>query len=106
MKKMVFVRKRSDIRKKDFENLWLKEHAEFFRNLPGVKRYVINLVVQPLEEEGMPYDGIAELWYDNEDDFRRTENSEEFKKFLKENNPRFQSVPDRRSVLVKEYIIK
>ena len=106
MKKIVFVRRKRGLSKEEFGDHWLKEHADFFRSLPGVKRYVINIVTQPLEPGGIPYDGIAELWYENEEDFRMTENSSEFKRFLDKDNPKFQSVPDRRSAIVNEYIVK
>ena len=101
---MVFVKRKKNMSRERFERYWLNEHAGFFRNLPGIKKYVIN-IVQPSGSNESPYDGVAELWYDSRESMERIDNSSELKRFLSEDNPRFQDVTQRRSAIVAEHPI-
>ena len=104
IKKMVFVKRKKGMSRERFERYWLNEHADFFLKVPGIKKYVIN-IVQPSESNECPYDGVAELWYDSLESMELIDDTSELKQFLREDNPRFQDVTKRRSVIVAEHPI-
>jgi uncharacterized protein (TIGR02118 family) len=60
MKVMVGLVRRDDMSPEDFRQWWLQEHAPLARTLPGVRRIRFNVL-----DEGAPFDGIAELWFDS-----------------------------------------
>lgn len=60
MKVMVGLVRRDDMSREDFRRWWLQEHAPLARTLPGVRRIRFNVL-----DEGAPFDGIAELWFDS-----------------------------------------
>jgi uncharacterized protein (TIGR02118 family) len=45
----------------EFASWWLTEHAPLARQLPGVREIRFNEVV-----EGDGFDGVAELWFDDQ----------------------------------------
>jgi uncharacterized protein (TIGR02118 family) len=60
VKVMIGLVRREDMSHDDFARWWLHDHAPLARTLPGVRRIRFNLL-----EEGAPFDGIAELWFDS-----------------------------------------
>lgn len=60
MKVMIGLVRRDDMTHDEFAQWWTVEHAPRARTLPGVRRIRFNLL-----EEGAPFDGIAELWFDS-----------------------------------------
>lgn len=47
---------------------WLSQHRELALRLPKLRKYAVNLVrVSPGDDEP-DYDGMAELWFDREED--------------------------------------
>ena len=60
MKVMVGLVRREDMSREEFCTWWLEEHAPLARTLPGVRRICFNVL-----DEGAPFDGIAELWFDS-----------------------------------------
>ena len=84
MIKVIFLLKfRSDLDKADVRRWWLNEHGELaLRNL-GMKRYVQNHWIAPIDPAhaagGMPYDGCVEVWWEDEEAYRRTMASPEWK---------------------------
>ncbi|MEY3733189.1 MAG: hypothetical protein RL347_548 [Actinomycetota bacterium] len=63
MKVMVGLVRRDDMSREDFRRWWIDEHAPLARTLPGVRRIRFNVL-----DEGAPFDGIAELWFDSAED--------------------------------------
>ncbi len=61
-KAIILLTRREDMTNEGFRRWWLEEHAPLARQLPGVRRLVGNLV----ETDGAPYDGITELWFDDQ----------------------------------------
>ena len=55
----------------DFRRWWIDEHAPLARTLPGVRQIRFNVL-----DEGAPFDGIAELWFDSRADFEAAYASE------------------------------
>lgn len=60
MKVMIGLVRRDDMTHEEFAEWWTQEHAPLARTLPGVRRIRFNLL-----DEGAPFDGIAELWFDS-----------------------------------------
>ncbi len=72
-----------------FMKHWTEVHAPIVKKIPGLRRYVQNHSI-PMKKGVAPYDGIAEVWYDDMDAFRAVlkwyrenpEIQEDEKKFL------------------------
>ncbi len=52
---------------------WIETHAVNFKKVPGIRKYVINRVIEPVN--GMPFWGMAEFWFDSEEACKRAFNS-------------------------------
>jgi uncharacterized protein (TIGR02118 family) len=65
-KAMIMLTRRADMTHEDFKDWWLGQHQPLARQLPGVKKIRFNVVEQ---DETAPCDGIAELWFESEEDF-------------------------------------
>jgi len=59
----------------EFAEYWLRIHAPKAKKLPGLRKYTIN-VLSSEGEEGA-YDGLAELWFDDMDAWKRALESPE-----------------------------
>lgn len=64
VKIVAFVRHRADWSFDQFARHWIEQHSEIVRGLPGLRGYVQNPAVQ-IEGRDWPYDGMAELWFDD-----------------------------------------
>jgi uncharacterized protein (TIGR02118 family) len=106
MYKMIFGAKRKPAMPMDkFQAYWLGPHADKARQVPGIKRYVINLLAD-LGGSGreLPYDGIAETWFENEEDMRLSGRSPELKVVLADEANLFD-LGTRWSVIVQENLM-
>ncbi len=66
MIKMVFlVHKRSDMDTEEFSRYWRETHAPIGAKLPGLRKYVQNHSIAAPDGTPAPYDGFAELWFDD-----------------------------------------
>jgi len=72
IKRMSLLRRRPDVSPERFKHEWRVEHARLVRLTQGVQGYRQNLVVErqapkgtPVGYEGLPIDGIVELWFEN-----------------------------------------
>ena len=65
-KAMIMLTRREDMTHEDFTTWWLGEHQPLARQLPGVQKIRFNVVEQ---DETAPCDGIAELWFESQEDF-------------------------------------
>lgn len=70
LKTIHLVKKKPELTFEDFRKYWLEEHVKIAKKLPGLKRYVINIVTKCLSEY-RPYDGIAELDFEDEESFKK-----------------------------------
>jgi uncharacterized protein (TIGR02118 family) len=68
VKLLSLVRRRADLSRDEFAEIWLRDYAPVAKRLPNLRRYVVNVVTPGSEEH--EYDGFAELWFDSEDDAR------------------------------------
>lgn len=79
MVKLVFcLRRTSDLSREEFQRYWRDEHAALVRrhaDVLGIRRYVqlhslddaISLAVAGSRGSPEPFDGVAELWFDDLD---------------------------------------
>jgi len=74
LKRMSFLRRRADVTPEVFAYEWNVRHAALVKTLPGVLGYRQNLITHRespkgnvVAYEGLPIDGIVELWFENTD---------------------------------------
>ena len=53
-----------------FAEYWLDTHAPLARKMPGLRKYVVNLVKRPPNREP-EYNGVVELWFDDRDGMKK-----------------------------------
>ena len=70
LKRMSFLRRRADVSAEQFALEWRVKHAQWVQTLPGVLGYRQNLIThrespkgQRVAYDGLPIDGIVELWF-------------------------------------------
>jgi uncharacterized protein (TIGR02118 family) len=103
---MIFGAKRKPgMSREEFGRYWTTVHAEKAKKVPGISRYVINLVPD-LSGSGreMAYDGFAEVWFDSEEAMRASAQSAELQATL-EDEPNLFDVSTRFSVIVQEHVM-
>lgn len=72
LKRMSLLRRLPTVSPEVFRHEWREEHARLVKRVKGVRGYRQNLVVAreapkgtPVGYEGLPIDGIVELWFDD-----------------------------------------
>lgn len=72
LKRMSFLRRRADVSPEVFAHEWRVVHSALVKTLPGVLGYRQNLITHRespkgnvVDYEGLPIDGIVELWFEN-----------------------------------------
>jgi uncharacterized protein (TIGR02118 family) len=66
IKVLVLLRRSAGWPRERFHRWWLDEHVVHARALPGLRKYRVCLVTGSTTHEGNePWDGIAELWFDD-----------------------------------------
>lgn len=63
-KLMVLLKKKPELSDEEFARYWLEKHAPLAKKMPGLRRYVVNVVRRPPGREP-DYHGVVELWFDN-----------------------------------------
>jgi uncharacterized protein (TIGR02118 family) len=63
-KLIVLLKKKDNITEEEFTRHWLNTHVPLAKTLPGVRRYVVNLVKKPPNREP-DFHGVVELWFDD-----------------------------------------
>jgi len=61
IRRISLVRKRPELSREEFLARWTGEHVEIARRLPGLRGYVIQI----LDGDAPPYDGIAITTFDS-----------------------------------------
>ena len=64
LKAVFLLPRRKDLSKEQFLDFWRSRHLQLVMALPGLRRCVFSEVVAAPEGEP-PYDGMAELWWDD-----------------------------------------
>ncbi|HLZ69408.1 MAG TPA: EthD domain-containing protein [Dehalococcoidia bacterium] len=106
MYKMIFgAKRRPGMSREEFGRYWLGPHAAMATQVPGIKRYVINLAPD-LSGGGreLPYDGFAEVWFASEEAMRASGRSPQFQVVLEDEKNLFD-LSTRFSVIVQENVM-
>ena len=77
-KMIILLKKRPGLTADEFAKYWLDTHAPLAQKMPGLRRYVVNVVRRPPNREP-DYDGVVELWFDDVDSMKKAFNSPEGK---------------------------
>jgi uncharacterized protein (TIGR02118 family) len=73
----IWIRKKNGMTAEEFRDRWLNEHAPIARDGYGsLKSYTVNLVTRVPEGQEAPYDGVAELTWEDRDGFKADMQSE------------------------------
>jgi uncharacterized protein (TIGR02118 family) len=81
IKTVTLLTRRPDLTLEEFHRHWKFVHAPLVLAMPHVRRYVQCSPVNIPDKEP-PYDGIAEVWYDNFEDLQATVGSPECDRLL------------------------
>ena len=106
MYKMMFGAKRKPgMSREDFGRYWTTTHADKGKQVPGIRRYVVNLAPD-LGGKGreLAYDGFAEVWFDTLDDMRAAAATPEQKVVL-DDEPNLFDLSTRFVDIVEEHRI-
>ena len=77
IKVVVLLRRPADWTRERFHRWWLDEHVAYGKKLPDLRKYRVCLVTGSTSHEGRePWDGIAELWFDDRAALERAWSSE------------------------------
>lgn len=69
-----FFKRKPGLSVDDFRNYWLNEHAAIIRAIPELRKYVASITLPSAYRNHEPlYDGISEVWFDDEDAMRRND---------------------------------
>ena len=85
IKVMSLLTRKEGMSREEFMREWVDVHAPMALSVPGLKRYVLQLIVEePLRDDIPPQkvtaDGIAELWFDDQATMQKVIASPEMKR--------------------------
>jgi uncharacterized protein (TIGR02118 family) len=63
-KMMILLKKKPTLTDEEFAKYWLETHAPLASKMPGLRKYVVNVVRRPPNREP-DYHGVVELWFDD-----------------------------------------
>lgn len=69
-KLIVLLKKKDNITEEEFTRHWLNTHVPLAKMMPGVRRYVVNLVKKPPNREA-DFNGVVELWFDDVESMKK-----------------------------------
>lgn len=79
IKAITFVKRKPDMSVEDFQAYWRNKHPEVVVRLPGLRRYVqSHALLSGYRKGDLPWDGIAEVWMDDTESFRRLAGTSEY----------------------------
>ena len=61
---IILLNKKADLTDEAFTKYLLGTHAPLAKKMPGLRRYVVNVVKRP-PTRNPEYEGVAELWFDD-----------------------------------------
>jgi len=69
-KLIILLRKKDILTDQEFVKYWLETHAPLAKTMPGLRKYVVNVVKRPPNRDP-DYHGVVELWFDDADGMKR-----------------------------------
>lgn len=71
-KAMILLQRKPEMTANEFQTWWLKDHAPMASRLPGLRKAAFNVI----KDDEAEFDGVSELWFDNQSDFEAAYASE------------------------------
>ncbi|MGD2131297.1 MAG: EthD domain-containing protein [Maricaulaceae bacterium] len=102
LKAVVLIKKRPDLAYDEFARYWTEVHAPIVTQLPGMRRFVQNVVDMNAQQQPAPFDGMAESWWDDLSSVRAIRDGEAYARMIADE----ENLIDRsatRTMLVREY---
>ncbi len=70
VKLIILVKKKKEMNLDEFHEYWRNNHGSLYKTMPTLKKYVrkynqCHTLPEAYQRNAAPYDGIAELWFDN-----------------------------------------
>lgn len=65
IKLVALVKRKTGMPTEQFRDYWIGTHAPLARQIPGMRGYRINIAGDPGNMPAAPYDGSAEIWFDD-----------------------------------------
>ena len=65
IKMMFLVHRRPDLDSEAFRKYWRETHSQIANKIPGLRKYVQHHAAPGPDGSPPPYDGFAEMWYDD-----------------------------------------
>src|SRR5579871_2078021 len=102
IKLSILISRRPDLTLAEFSKHWKEIHGPLFSSQPEVKKYVRRYIQVHSTGESVgtfptaPYDGVAEIWFENLADITTVFNSENYKKYI---------APDEAAFIDRENIL-
>ena len=98
-KAIILLKKKEDVTPEQFKDWWINSHSPKAAMLPNIRKLCFNLV----ENEGeKAFDGVAEQWFDSQEDFENAYASEIGQKVAADS---ISNVLKRERLFVKEHDI-
>jgi uncharacterized protein (TIGR02118 family) len=67
IKRFVILRRKPTMSVAEFRHYWKTIHGPLIAKIPGLRKYVqYHVSSKVIDDSDLPIDGIAELWFDNE----------------------------------------
>lgn len=106
IKVIEIVNRKPGMSVEDFQSHWLNNHGPIVARLPGLKRYVQSHARLGGYKRGdVPYDGIAELWFEDKAGLAAIVGTPEFAA-AKDDEPNFIDGSTLVELVVDEHVIK
>jgi uncharacterized protein (TIGR02118 family) len=99
-KVMILLKRKDNDSHAKFSDWWLVKHRPLAEKLPNVRRVVFNLAD---ESSADMYDGVSELWFDNQAQFEAAYSSDIGKAVAADS---LDNVGARTRMFVTEHVIK
>ena len=102
---MFGAKRKPGMSREDFGRYWTTTHADKGKQVPGIRRYVVNLAPD-IGGKGREtaYDGFAEVWFDSLEDMRAAAATPEQQVVL-DDEPNLFDLSTRFVVIVEEHPI-
>ena len=65
-KAIILLKKKSEVSSEEFKSWWINSHSPKAAQLPKIRKLCFNLVINDGDKA---YDGVAEQWFDSQEDF-------------------------------------
>ena len=73
---IILLKKKDSLTDQEFAKYLLEKHAPLTQKMPGLRKYVVNVVRRPPNREP-DYDGVVELWFDDSETMKKAFTSTE-----------------------------